>query len=178
MASANTSTYDGPARDIRIYPDPVLEQPSEPVRQLNDEIRKLAARMCEAMHAAKGIGLAACQLGVTLRLIVLSAGSEIPQDIALVNPEIIEKSGSSVAEEGCLSFPGVTGKVPRSEKIKVRYLSLDGTVTELSAEMLLARVIQHELDHLDGILFIDKMSPAERIVLQKKLREMKARKKK
>jgi peptide deformylase len=100
MPHADDSTYDGPAREIRLYPDPVLEQPSDPVHRIDDEIRKLAARMAEAMRAAKGIGLAACQMGVPLRLIVLSTSDEKRNALALVNPEIVARGGSSVADEG------------------------------------------------------------------------------
>lgn len=140
--------------EIKLVDSPVLRQVAEPVAKVTKRTVKLLRDMEETMYAAKGIGLAAPQIGVSQRLIVIDIG-EGP--LHLVNPEIIGREGSQIDTEGCLSVPDVWGYVDRSERIVVSALDLHGKPTRLEADGLLARALQHEIDHLDGILFIDKM---------------------
>jgi peptide deformylase len=156
------------------YPEPVLQQPGEPVTEFNDELRKLAADMFETMYAEHGIGLAAQQVGVAKRLTVidLSCGKEPEEKLVLVNPEIIAREGRQVEEEGCLSFPEIREKVPRALKVRVRAQDLDGKWFEMDGEELLSRCFQHEIDHLDGMLFIFRMSALKRDLALRKIRKM------
>ena len=156
------------------YPEPVLQQPGEPVTEFNDELRKLAADMFETMYAEHGIGLAAQQVGVAKRLTVidLSCGQNPEEKFVLVNPEIIAREGRQVEEEGCLSFPEIREKVPRALKVRVRAQDLDGKWFEMDGEELLSRCFQHEIDHLDGMLFIFRMSALKRDLALRKIRKM------
>ncbi|HWT66208.1 MAG TPA: peptide deformylase [Terracidiphilus sp.] len=156
------------------YPEPVLQQPGEPVTEFNDELRKLAADMFETMYAEHGIGLAAQQVGVAKRLTVidLSCGKNPEEKLVLVNPEIIAREGRQVEEEGCLSFPEIREKVPRALKVRVRAQDLDGKWFEMDGEELLSRCFQHEIDHLDGMLFIFRMSALKRDLALRKIRKM------
>jgi len=156
------------------YPEPVLKQPAAPVSGIDDELRRLAADMAETMYAAPGVGLAAPQVGVSRRLIVLDCtGKEEPRQlITAVNPEIIAREGESCEEEGCLSVPEYYAKVERSARVTVRYLDLDGQVQELTVEGLWAICFQHEIDHLDGILFVDHLSPLKKSLFRKKYKKI------
>jgi peptide deformylase len=146
--------------DIRVLGDPVLRKPTKRVGQVTDELRKLIADMFETMYAAEGIGLAAPQVGRTERITVVDVEGK---KYALVNPEILEKSGGpDKAEEGCLSIPDIYGDVERPSEVTVRALDENGNEFELTAGELLGRCIQHEVDHLDGRLFIDYLSPLKR----------------
>jgi peptide deformylase len=162
--------------EIVRYPHPALRWVSKPVREVNDEIRRIAAEMLERMYAAKGIGLAANQVALPLRMFVLNATKAEPPDRAhervFINPQIVERKGLVEAEEGCLSLPEVFATLKRAERIKVTALGLDGSPFELEAEGLTARAIQHESDHLSGILFTDKLNPLEKIRIIGKIREM------
>jgi peptide deformylase len=142
---------------IRIYPDPVLRARCREVVDFDARLRKLAADMVETMHAAPGVGLAAPQVGVDLRLAVvdLSVGEDPKQVHVVVNPEIGHREGSEVAEEGCLSLPGINDKVDRPTLVRIRALDLDGKTIEIEADGWLARAFCHEIDHLDGVLFTD-----------------------
>ena len=140
------------------FPDPRLHTRAAPVAAVTDEIRQLASDMAETMYAAPGIGLAATQVNVHQRVVVIDITEDRSGLLALVNPEIIERSGERVGEEGCLSVPGIYDKVTRSATVKVRALSLDGQPFELEADELLAVCIQHEIDHLDGKVFIEHLS--------------------
>ncbi len=144
---------------IRIYPDPVLRARCREVASCDAGFRKLAADMVETMHAAPGVGLAAPQIGVDLRLAVidLSVGEDPKQVYVIVNPEIIRRTGSEVAEEGCLSLPGITDKVDRPTHVTVRAMDLDGNPFQIEADDWLARAFCHEIDHLDGVLFTDHL---------------------
>jgi len=144
---------------IRIYPDPVLRVKCRPIATIDDRVRKLAADMVETMHAAPGIGLAAPQVGVEERLAVvdLSVGEDPSQILILVNPEIVQRDGQETEVEGCLSLPGLTDKVDRPTAVRLKAQNLDGEPIELAAEGWLARALCHELDHLDGILFVDHL---------------------
>jgi peptide deformylase len=131
--------------------------------------------MIPLMEAERGIGLAAPQVGWGVRLLLASPDGDRTKPIVLINPEIVKKSGSEWGEEGCLSFPGIYGDVLRAKKVTVRATDLDGKAIELEAEDLFARVLQHEIDHLDGILFVTKMRATDRKAAQKKLEELRAR---
>ena len=144
---------------IRIYPDPVLRVKCSDVTELDDKLRKLAADMVETMHAAPGVGLAAPQVGVELRLAVVdtSVGEDPNQIHVLINPQIVRREGLESESEGCLSLPGISDKVDRPTSITVRAVDLEGKPMEINAEGWLARVFCHEIDHLDGILFTDHL---------------------
>ena len=163
-------------RNILTEPDPFLRQKSEKVDQVNDEIRSLMNDMLETMYNAPGIGLAAIQVGVLKRVIVidLSRDDEKKNPMFFVNPEIITNSDSNAAyEEGCLSVPGQYAEINRPDKCKVKFLDYDGNEKILEAKGLLATCIQHEMDHLEGILFIDYLSKLKKGMIVKKLSKQK-----
>lgn len=141
---------------IRLYPDPVLREPAAPVTAVDDSVRKLIVDMRETMHAAEGAGLAAPQIGVQRRVFVYRFGEE-EEVRALVNPEIVSSDGEQIGDEGCLSIPGLAYPVTRAQHVRVRGLDENGDPVEFEAEDFDARVIQHESDHLDGILYIDRI---------------------
>jgi peptide deformylase len=161
-------------RTILHYPEPLLKQKSVAVTEFNDELRQLAADMAETMYDAPGVGLAAPQVGELKRLIVIDcSASEEPSDlIAAVNPEIIASEGDSLEEEGCLSVPGFWANVKRASRVTLRYQDVEGCTHERTAEGLLGICIQHELDHLEGILFVDRLSPLKRSLFRKKYMKM------
>src|ERR1700756_1399118 len=161
-------------REIVKFPDPILERPTEPVTVFNEDLRQLVDDMFESMYAAKGIGLAAPQVGVSKRLTVIDLSfKERPEDrIILINPEIILREGKQYEEEGCLSLPEIREKVSRAARVKVRAQDLDGNWFELDGAELLARAFQHEIDHLDGILFIRRVSALKRDLILRKIRKM------
>jgi peptide deformylase len=142
--------------EIRLADAPVLRQVARPVPKMTKRVAKLLREMEETMYAAQGIGLAAPQIGVSQRLVVIDVGDG---PLHLINPQVQEREGSEVDMEGCLSVPDVWGYVDRSEAVIVDALDLRGKPTRIEAHGLLARALQHEIDHLDGILFIDKMLP-------------------
>jgi peptide deformylase len=156
------------------YPEPVLSQPGEPVTEFNDELRKLVADMFETTYANQGVGLAAPQVGVSKRLttIDLSMGKEPGKKLVLINPEIIFREGKLYEEEGCLSFPDIREKVVRAAKVRIRAQDQQGKWFEMDGEELLSRCIQHEIDHLDGMLFIFRMSALKRDLNLRKIRKM------
>ena len=156
------------------YPDPVLQQPGEPVTEFNDELRQFVADLFETMYASQGIGLAAQQVGVAKRVTVidLSQGKDPEQKLTLINPEVIFREGRQYEEEGCLSFPEIREKVVRAFKVRVRAQDANGNWFEMDGEELLARAFQHEIDHLDGILFIFRMSALKRNLSLRKIRKM------
>lgn len=151
------------------YPDPRLRTKAQLVETVDDEIRKLAGDLLETMYAAPGIGLAATQVDVHKRLLVVDVSDDRSQPFCLINPEIMEKDGVEVMEEGCLSVPGIYEKVERADHIKVRALNTDGESFEMEAEGLLAVCIQHEMDHLEGKLFVDYLSELKRQRIRKRL---------
>ena len=156
------------------YPDPILSQPGEPVTEFNDELRTLVANMFETTYASQGIGLAAPQVGVSKRLTVidLSMGKDPNEKIVLINPEIISSEGKLYEEEGCLSFPDIREKIVRSAKVRVRAQDDKGKWFEIDGEELLSRCFQHEIDHLNGVLFIFRMSVLKRNLNLRKIRKM------
>ena len=156
------------------YPEPVLSQPGEPVTEFNDELKKLVEDMFETMYASQGIGLAAPQVAVSKRVTVidLSGGKDPEQKLVLVNPEIIFREWKQYEEEGCLSFPEIREKVQRAAAVKVRAQDLNGKWFEKDGEELLSRAFQHEIDHLDGMLFIFRMSSLKRDLVLRKIRKL------
>ncbi len=160
-------------REILLIGDPVLTRKSVPVDAITEDIVRLAGDMVETVHAAPGVGLAAPQVGVNKRLIVvdLSVGENEEALHVLVNPEIVSKEGEAICEEGCLSVPDIKEKVARPYQVVVRGLDLDGRPVEIEGEDLLARALCHEIDHLDGILFVDKLSALKRTLIKKKLKK-------
>jgi peptide deformylase len=154
-----------PLLDIRVLGDPILRQVTTPVPEVTDELRRLIDDMFETMYAAKGIGLAAPQVGRSERIAVVDVDGA---KYALVNPEIVESESSFKAEEGCLSIPEIYGDVERSFRVKVRAQDRDGRPFEVEATELLARCLQHEIDHLHGKLFIDYLGPFRRKQVAKK----------
>ena len=157
-------------RRIRLYPDPVLREPATPVGAVDDSVRQLARDMAETMYDAPGVGLAAPQVGVQRRVVVYRV-SEEDELHTLINPAIVSSSGEVTEEEGCLSIPGLAYPVTRAQKVRVTALDLDGKQLAYDAEDMEARVIQHEIDHLDGVLFIDRIDEASSREARRLLRE-------
>ena len=151
------------------FPDPRLRTKAAPVEAVDDALRTLIGDMFETMYDAPGIGLAATQVDVHKRLLVTDVSSDKSEPHVLINPEIIEKDGVTVTDEGCLSVPGYYESVERAEHIRVKFLDRNGDAVEMEAEGLLAVCIQHEMDHLDGKLFVDYLSEAKRQRIRKKL---------
>ncbi|AKH21009.1 peptide deformylase [Sedimenticola thiotaurini] len=155
--------------NILHFPDPRLRNKAQVVKSFDDDLRKLAADMLETMYQAPGIGLASTQVNDPRRLVVIDISEERDDPLCLVNPEILEKHGEHKMDEGCLSVPGIYEPVIRATHIKVRAQNLDGETIEFEADELLAVCIQHELDHLEGKLFIDNLSALKRQRIRKKL---------
>ncbi len=151
------------------YPDPRLRKKAAPVTVVDDALRQLAGNMLETMYAAKGVGLAATQVDVHKRLIVLDVSETRDQPLVLINPELLKAEGSGPGEEGCLSLPGIYDKLSRATNIRVRALDRDGNPFEMDAEGLLAVCIQHEMDHLEGKLFVDYLSELKRQLIRRRL---------
>ena len=150
------------------YPDPRLHKVAKPVAVVDDQIRKLAKNMAETMYAAPGVGLAATQVDVHKQLVVIDLSETRDQLLVLINPQILESRGKSDCEEGCLSVPGIFEKVARAEWVKVRALDLDGKSFTMEATGMLSVCIQHEMDHLEGKLFVDYLSELKRERLKRK----------
>ncbi|MFQ5957207.1 MAG: peptide deformylase [Candidatus Brocadiales bacterium] len=157
---------------ILIYPDPQLKQRAKPIEEINEDFHDKAEEMLQLMYEAQGIGLAATQVGWPVRLLVKDPTGERVGERVYINPVITHEEGESLEEEGCLSLPGIFGKIVRSERIKVVAYNLQGEKLELEAEGLEARVWQHEIDHLNGILVIDKMTPASSLANSRRLKEL------
>ncbi|HEX5802301.1 MAG TPA: peptide deformylase [Azospira sp.] len=151
------------------FPDPRLRKVAAPVTNVDDSIRRLAADMAETMYEAPGIGLAATQVDVHKQLIVIDVSEAKDQLLVLVNPELLSGEGEQVGEEGCLSVPGIYDKVERAERVSVRFLDLQGRPQTLAAEGLLAVCIQHEMDHLQGKVFVDHLSQLKQTRIKSKL---------
>ena len=151
------------------FPDPRLRKVAAPVTKVDDGIRRLAADMAETMYEAPGIGLAATQVDVHKQLIVIDVSETKDQLLVLINPELLSLEGEQVGEEGCLSVPGIYDKVERAEKVSVRYLDQQGEQRTLDADGLLAVCIQHEMDHLQGKVFVDHLSQLKQTRIKAKL---------
>jgi peptide deformylase len=163
-------------REIKQYPDPVLRARTKRVERIDEELQRLIEDMAETMYAAPGVGLAANQVGVPLQLAVIDIGvgeegRKKRQLVVLINPELIAEEGSVVSEEGCLSVPDVTEKVKRAARVKVRAQDRTGKEFELDADGLMAKALQHEIDHLNGIVFLDRLSALKRNIYRRKLRK-------
>jgi peptide deformylase len=156
------------------YPDPVLSKPGEIVTEFNADIERLVEEMFDSMYAAQGIGLAAPQIGISKRITVIDVSfKERPEDkLVLINPVILDRNGKQVEEEGCLSLPDIREKVTRAAWVKVRAQNVKGETFEVEGEELLARALQHEIDHLNGILFIDHLSRLKRDLVQRKIKKL------
>lgn len=153
------------------YPDPRLHTKAAPVEKVDDEIRTLVKNMAETMYAAPGVGLAATQVNVHKRVLVMDVSETHDQLIALVNPEIVASDGAGEREEGCLSVPGIYEKVRRAERVTVTALDLDGKPLRLEADGLLAVCIQHEIDHLNGKVFVEYLSQLKQSRIKNKLKK-------
>jgi peptide deformylase len=160
-------------RKIVYLPDIRLRDLTMPVTQFDDKLQVLIDDMIATMYAAQGIGLAAPQIGISLKLAVIDVSPERSKPLCIINPEIIEQDGQELMEEGCLSVPTVYDKAPRAVKVKIRALDRTGTSFEMEADGLLAHCIQHEIDHLNGKLFVDYLSPLKKQRAQKKLEKFK-----
>ncbi|WP_088329686.1 peptide deformylase [Lacimicrobium sp. SS2-24] len=155
--------------EVLRFPDERLRTVAKPVAEVNDTIRTLIDDMFDTMREEKGIGLAATQVNTHLRIVVMDVSEDQSNPLVFINPEITAKEGSTISEEGCLSVPNNYAKVERAEKVTVSALNADGETFSLDAEGLLAICIQHELDHLRGVLFVDYLSPLKRQRIRKKL---------
>lgn len=160
---------------IRTYPDPVLREPAKPVTIIDAKLRRLAGDMMETMQDAEGLGLAAPQVGESVRMVIVDFNPEESDPRVLINPVIVKRSGrKELRKEGCLSFPGLHTQIKRSPVVVCEAQNLDGEIVEYRAEGLSARAVQHELDHLDGFLFVDKAGPSDKQSIQPDLDEMEA----
>lgn len=158
---------------IRKYPDPVLRHPAKAVTVIDSKLRQLAADMIETMEDANGVGLAAPQVGVGLRMVIVDFDPENHDPRVLINPVISKRIGrKELGDEGCLSFPGLRSRVKRNPGVICEAQNLDGEMVEYRAEGLAARAVQHELDHLDGMLFVDKVGPSDKLSLRNELEEL------
>jgi len=159
--------------EILKYPHPLLKKRCKEVDAVDDEMKKLIENMAETMYKANGIGLAACQVGVSLRVIVLDVSPIDPRHgfFAMVNPEIISEEGETEHEEGCLSVPDCIEKIKRKEKVGVRGVSPEGTGVEVTGEGILGFALQHEIDHLNGVLILNRMSGLKREIYRRKLKK-------
>jgi peptide deformylase len=165
-------------REIRKYPDPVLRARTARVETVDDAINRLIDDMVETMHAAPGVGLAANQVGVPLQLAVIDISAREEQEkgrrrplVVIINPEIVSTEGAVVEEEGCLSIPDFSEKVKRAAKVRVRAQDRTGKPFEIEAEGLMAKALQHEIDHLNGLLFVDRLSPLKKNIFRRKLKK-------
>ena len=158
---------------ICTYPERILSQPAEPITEIDEEVVKLVDHMAETMYSAPGIGLAATQVGVSKQVLVADIAPRRPESelIVLINPEIVAAEGQVVFEEGCLSVPDYQAEVKRHEKVTVRGLNLKGEEVVIEAEGLLAIVLQHEIDHLNGLLFIDRLSKLKRDLYKRRMKK-------
>jgi len=157
---------------IRTYPDPVLSRQARAIREIDRDLRTLISEMFDTMYEGRGVGLAAPQVGEGIRMCVVNCTGDSDGELVLINPVIVEATGEATDEEGCLSVPGVRSKVIRSERIHVRAYDPRGQELELEADGLQARCIQHELDHLDGRLFFQRLNEAARMAVRRQIKEL------
>lgn len=164
--------------EVLVYPDPALRKGGKTVTKFDADLRALAARMCKSMYLEDGCGLAAPQVGIDVKLLVLNPSGD-PTDtsgeMVLINPKITKKKGREWGDEGCLSFPGFRAEVERWIDITVTYQDLDGKEQTLACNDMLARIIQHELDHLDGVLFVDRLTSADKLRVKPQLERLERR---
>ena len=171
---AKTAKKSSKIHEIVKYPDPVLAKRGEEVKVFDAKLKKLVDEMFESMYTAQGIGLAAPQINISQRITVIDVSfKKNPKDkLVLINPEIVESIGKQVEEEGCLSLPDIREKVTRAERVRVKAQNADGEWFEVEGDELLARCIQHEIDHLDGVLFIDRLSRLKRELVIRKIKKL------
>ncbi|MEO6805891.1 MAG: peptide deformylase [Edaphobacter sp.] len=169
-----TEKSSGKIHEVVKWPDPVLSKPGEKVTVFDAKLKKLTEEMFESMYVAQGIGLAAPQIAISKRITVIDVSfKKNPADrIVLINPEIVEREGKQVEEEGCLSLPEIREKVSRAAKVKIRAQDVMGKWFEMEGEELLGRAMQHEIDHLDGVLFIDRLSRLKRDLVIRKIKKL------
>jgi len=174
IPDASIETEGATVHPIVKYPDPVLSKKGAPVTEFGPKLAEFIEEMWASMYAAHGIGLAAPQIGVSKRITVIDVSfKERPEDkLVLINPEIIEREGKQFEEEGCLSLPEIREKVQRAARVKVRAQDVNGEFFEAEGEELLSRAMQHEIDHLDGVLFIDRISPLKRDLVKRRIRKL------
>jgi len=146
---------------IRTFPDPVLKQKSKRIRLIDSTVRRLSSDMLDTMYHAQGVGLAAPQIGLPLRIIVLGIPGE--KEIVLINPEVVRRTGERLLTEGCLSVPGYIGEVKRAESVTVKGRNLDGKEVRIKADGLLAQALEHEIDHTNGFLYIDRLESPDKL---------------
>ena len=163
-------------REIRTYPDPVLRNKTSRVERIDSTLNRLIEDMVETMHAAPGVGLAANQVGVPLQLAVIDLSLREDEEqrhplLVIINPEVLVMEGSVIEEEGCLSIPDYAEKVKRAARVKVRAQDRTGKQFELEAEGLMAKALQHEIDHLNGILFVDRLSPLKKSLFKRRFKK-------
>ena len=163
-------------REILLWPDPKLRESAAPVKKVDAEVRVLIADLFETMYAGNGVGLAATQVGVPLRVVVIDTSARQPGvgPMALVNPTLVKAEGEAVFEEGCLSIPGEGEEVTRAARVTVRAMDRDGKPFEVEGDQLLAVCLQHEMDHLDGVLFVDHVSALKRELIKRRMKRLKA----
>ncbi len=149
---------------IRILPDPVLRQKAKRISRLDPSLRRLIGDMIETMHEAKGVGLAAPQIGVSLRVVVIRLPEEDAEDIVLINPEIVKTSGEREIEERCLSIPGYSGKVKRAVSVTVKARDENWKEFRIKGDELLAQALEHEIDHLSGVLYVDRLESPDKLI--------------
>ncbi len=159
-----------PLLNILIFPDPNLKKIAEPVQQINENIKQIVKDMLKTMYHAEGIGLAATQVNIHKRIVVIDISENRKAPLCLINPVIIKQSGNISWQEGCLSFPDLYTKVKRFETISIEYQDLDNNKQVIAADGLLSICLQHEIDHLDGITFYDRISPLRQSLLKKKIK--------
>ncbi len=158
--------------DIVIWPDPVLTDGTAPITEVDDDLRQVVGEMRRVLFEERGVGLAAPQVGIARRLMLVCPSGDPGDEVVVLNPEILSVEGSETGEEGCLSFPSIYGKVPRAVTIRVRYQDLDLRERELELSGWVARIFQHELDHLNGEVFIDKMTPESREKVEDQIEDL------
>jgi len=146
---------------IRVVPDPILRQKSKRVRSINSSIHKLIGNMLETMHSASGVGLAAPQVGIPLRVIVIGIPEQ--ENIALINPQIVRRRGERLVNEGCLSIPGYVGELKRAVSVTVKGRDQNGKEIRIKANELLAQALEHEIDHLNGVLYVDRLEDMDKL---------------
>lgn len=161
--------------DIVLWPDPVLLGGTDPVEKVDGELRQVVSEMRRIMFELRGVGLAAPQVGIAKRLMLVCPTGEPGAEEVVINPEVVQRGEVAEGEEGCLSFPGIYGLVPRARTIRVRYRDLDWRERELVLDDFVARVFLHELDHLDGRVFVDRMTPESRARIEDQLEELRQR---
>jgi peptide deformylase len=161
---------------LTLYPEPLLRKVAAPVAAFDEELRAIVAGMFERMQKSKGVGLAAPQVGLKQRILVLNPSGDPADDLALVNPEIVARSGAdTLFDEGCLSFPGIYAEIRRPERCSVKAFDVEGRAFEAEYSGFVSRIVQHEYDHLEGVLLVDRMSPADKLRNRAALEELVAR---